>query len=125
LLIVPAATASLLCRNMRQVFWWTIGLCLSVGFLGQWVSWELTIPDPEYPRNPIRFGTGGIIVVLSVLLFFLAMIRPWFWKVVPRLWNWLTVRNGWFVGGKQPEIPPFTTDHGSRTTDHSGSDLAK
>src|SRR5206468_1542411 len=31
LLVVPAATAANLCRNMRQLFWTTIGLCLLVG----------------------------------------------------------------------------------------------
>ncbi len=72
-LIVPAATASLVCRNMRQVFWSTIGICLLVGVSGQWLSWELTIPDPASPREPLRFGASGIIIVLSVVLFFAAM----------------------------------------------------
>ena len=72
-LIVPAATASLLGRNMRQLFWLTIGICLVVGVSGQWLSWELTIPDPASPREPLRFGASGIIIVLSVLLFFASM----------------------------------------------------
>jgi zinc transport system permease protein len=73
LLIVPAATASLLGRNMRQLFWMTVGICVLVGVLGQYVSWELTIADPAYPSEPLRFGTSGIIVVLSVFLFFASM----------------------------------------------------
>lgn len=67
LLIVPAATAGNLCRNMRQLFWATIGLCLFVGVGGQWLSWDLRIA-----------GGGGSIVVLSVFLFFLSMLAsPW------------------------------------------------
>jgi zinc transport system permease protein len=67
LLIVPAATAGNLCRNMRQLFWLTIGLCLFVGVVGQWLSWELDFA-----------GGGGSIVVLSVVLFFLSMLAsPW------------------------------------------------
>ncbi len=73
LLIVPAATAANLCRNMRQLFWSTIALCLAVGVVGQWVSWELKLPDPGGAGDPIRFGTGGTIVVLSVILFFVSM----------------------------------------------------
>jgi len=67
LLIVPAATAGNLCRNMRQLFWVTIALCLFVGVVGQWLSWEVDIA-----------GGGGSIVVLSVVLFFLSMLAsPW------------------------------------------------
>src|SRR5262249_43738930 len=41
LLIVPAATAMNLSRNMRQLFWLTVLLCLGVAVGGQWLSWEL------------------------------------------------------------------------------------
>ena len=38
MLIVPAATANNLSRNMRQMFWWTIGLSLFAALGGQWCS---------------------------------------------------------------------------------------
>jgi zinc transport system permease protein len=61
LLIVPAATAANVCRNMRQVFWTATGLCLVVSIAGQCLSWQLDT------------GSGGPIVCLSVVLFFLSM----------------------------------------------------
>jgi zinc transport system permease protein len=62
LLIVPAATAGNLSRNMRQLFWMTTGICLFVGVGGLWLSWDVA-----------RAGSGGSIVVLSVVLFFASM----------------------------------------------------
>ncbi len=77
LLIVPAATAGNLARNMRQLFWWTIGLCLFVGVAGLILSFEVGLPVKGQAK-PIHFGPAGTIVVLSVLLFFLSMvISPW------------------------------------------------
>jgi zinc transport system permease protein len=72
LLIVPAAAAANLSRNMKQMFWWSICLCLLVGLLGIYLSWEISIPDPAQ-ATPIKFGVSGTIVVLSVLVFFLSM----------------------------------------------------
>jgi zinc transport system permease protein len=79
LLIVPAATAANISRNMRQMFWWSIVLCLTVGCAGQIVSWELVVPGRS-PGSRIQFGTGGIIVVLSVLLFFLSIALGPLWR---------------------------------------------
>ena len=73
LLIVPAAAAANLSRNMKQMFWWSIALCQAVGVAGIWLTWEISIPDPGQ-ADPIRFGVSGTIVVLSVLVFFLSMI---------------------------------------------------
>jgi zinc transport system permease protein len=63
LLIVPAATAGNLARNMRQLFWGTTAICLFVGVGGLWLSWDVA-----------RAGSGGSIVVLSVVLFFGSMV---------------------------------------------------
>jgi zinc transport system permease protein len=72
LLIVPAATAANVCRNMRQLFWWSIGLCLIVGVSGQIASWELS------NRLRLELGIGGTIVVLSVVVFAGSMmLGPW------------------------------------------------
>jgi zinc transport system permease protein len=76
LLIVPAATAANLSRNMRQFFWFSVLTALGVAFFGYWLSLELKIPDP--PREPLKFGVSGTIVVLSVLCFTASMLLgPW------------------------------------------------
>jgi zinc transport system permease protein len=77
LLIVPAATIGNVARNMRQLFWGTIGLCLFISCFGLWLSAQVRIPDPARPRAPIQLGIGGTMVVLAVVLFFLSMaVRP-------------------------------------------------
>lgn len=76
LLIVPAATAANLSRNMRQVFWTTIVLSLSMGILGSYLSWAVRIHVGQ--RDPLAFGAAGLIVVLNVIAFFLSMlVGPW------------------------------------------------
>lgn len=78
LLVVPAATAVNLSRNMRQLFWRSISLSLIAGICGTWVSWDVGIPNPNRRGEMIHFGPAGTIVVVSVLLFFASMIvRPW------------------------------------------------
>src|SRR5262249_55203268 len=75
MLIVPAATAANLCRNMRQLFWCTVGLCLFVGIACQCLSWGIRLADARAGgTKALTLGGGGIMVVLSVLLFFLSMI---------------------------------------------------
>jgi zinc transport system permease protein len=71
LLVVPAATAANLSRNLRQMFRWSIGLCLATCLAGQWLSWEVAIPANGAEAH---LGEGGTIVVLNVLLFFASMV---------------------------------------------------
>jgi zinc transport system permease protein len=70
LLVVPGATAMNLARNMRQLFWLTVGLCLGVSVAGQWLSWEV------YARSGSRLslGVSGVIVLLAVGLFALSTL---------------------------------------------------
>jgi zinc transport system permease protein len=68
LLVVPAATAANLSRNVRQQFWLTVTLSLVCGVAGDLLSWELEV----WTRQDI-FGPSGTILVLSVLLFFLTL----------------------------------------------------
>ena len=72
LLIVPAATASNVCRNLRQLFWVTVLLCLFTGTLGHWLSWA--VQPPIGNGQTLEFGSAGTIVVLGVLLFFASMV---------------------------------------------------
>jgi len=72
LLIVPAATAVNLSRNLRQLFWMTIGLSLLSPLLGQWIQWE------TLNRTKTELGVSGTVVLVSVSLFLISMvIGPW------------------------------------------------
>lgn len=73
LLIVPAATAANLCRNMRQLFWTTIILSVGSAIAGQWLSSAVSIPL-DSRRGNLSLGSGGIILVLGVLIFFVSMV---------------------------------------------------
>jgi zinc transport system permease protein len=78
LLVVPAATAANCSRNLRQMFWGTIALGLTISLVGQLLSWEVEIRSAGWPTGPIRLGVPGTIVLLSVLLFALSMLVPTF-----------------------------------------------
>jgi zinc transport system permease protein len=74
LLIVPAATAINLVRNLRQLFWWTIALCLFVSVCGQGLSWTVETTT----NRQVRLGIPGTIILLSVLLFIGSLVLgPW------------------------------------------------
>jgi zinc transport system permease protein len=68
LLIVPAATAMNVSRNMRQLFWRTVVTCFLVCVTGQWLSWEMGI------RTGVEVGISGTIVLLCVVLFMTSMV---------------------------------------------------
>jgi zinc transport system permease protein len=75
MLIVPAATAVNLSRNLRQMFWWTIVVSLAAGLGGMALSLR---PSFTIVGIPIKAGTGGWIVLLCVAGFALSMvIGPW------------------------------------------------
>jgi zinc transport system permease protein len=70
LLIVPAATAANLARNLRQMFWYSIFIALAAGGLGYWLSWEVSCA--YFGRFTV--GTSGSIVVISVIFFIISAI---------------------------------------------------
>jgi zinc transport system permease protein len=72
LLIVPAAAASNIGRNLRQVFWLTLAGCVGCGLLGLTFSTLISIPL-GHGRTPLQFAPSGTIVVLCVLWFFATM----------------------------------------------------
>lgn len=71
LLVVPAAAAANVGRNVRQVFWITLAGSVGAGVLGQQLSSRMQIPLPG--GRSFEPGTGGTIVVVCVLWFFLTM----------------------------------------------------
>ena len=74
LLIVPAAAAANFCRNLRQLFWCSIGLALACGVGGQVLAWELST------AAQVQVGTGGMIVVFTVVLFIISVLFGPFWR---------------------------------------------
>jgi zinc transport system permease protein len=74
LLIVPAATATNLSANMRQMFRYTLGLSLLTGLVGLFLS--QTVSLQLGPGEPRQFGISGTIVTVGVVLFALSMAVP-------------------------------------------------
>lgn len=72
LLVVPAATAANLSRNLRQMFWLTIVFSLTAGLVGFWVSIHYGVKVDR--GEPVKFGASGTIVVTAVAMFFLSMV---------------------------------------------------
>jgi len=72
LLVVPAATAVNLGRNLREVFWWSIGLCLISCLGGLFLCWQI-----EMGLN-VKLGIPGAIVLVAVALFAVSLLlAPW------------------------------------------------
>ena len=74
MLIVPAATASNIARNLRQMFWLTCGLSIVAGMLGLYIqsSFQLRLAS----GTEIEFGPSGTIICVSVMVFFVSMLAP-------------------------------------------------
>src|SRR5262245_55077164 len=70
LLVVPAATAVNVSRNMRQLFWGSVLLCLGVSLVGLAVSWEVE----ALSEGRTKLGIPGTIILLSVALFALSLL---------------------------------------------------
>ena len=66
LLIVPAATAMNWSKNLKQMFWLTLAICLFSAIGGQIASWECSTHG--YP-----LGTSGAIVLITVALFIVSL----------------------------------------------------
>jgi zinc transport system permease protein len=77
LLIVPAATAINVSRNLRQLFHWTWMLCLFVSMSGLALSWVVERQAKSHGVQ-LSLGISGTIVLLSVFLFIGSLfIGPW------------------------------------------------
>jgi zinc transport system permease protein len=78
LLVVPAATAALWARNIRQMFWLTMTFCAGAGSIGFGLQYSLRVKIG--PGDPVQFGPSGLIVVTSVLLFLLSILAGAVWN---------------------------------------------
>jgi zinc transport system permease protein len=72
LLILPAAAAGNLARNLRQFFWWSLVLSVLAGVGGYMTSYwaEFQVRG----GNRIYLGSGGVIVLAGVVLFVLSLL---------------------------------------------------
>jgi zinc transport system permease protein len=70
LLVVPAAAAANVSRNIRQMFWLTLLFCVASGLLGFYLSTAVTVPI----GGGVKFGPSGTIVVVSVAFFFASVL---------------------------------------------------
>lgn len=77
LLVVPAAAAFNLGKNLREVFWLTMVISLVSALGGQWLSWELEA------GTKVELGISGTIVLVSVVLFLISSIVGPFRKSAP------------------------------------------
>lgn len=78
LLIVPAAAAANVSRNMKQMFWLTLAFCLGSGFSGYLISTRVSVSVGSIRDVP--FGPSGVIVVVSVFAFFATLIGVAVWN---------------------------------------------
>ncbi len=69
IMIVPAATAANMSRNVRQMFWFALLISVLTGCLGFVLSWEVAVRT-EYA---VRLPTSSAILVLGVVFFILSM----------------------------------------------------
>ncbi len=78
MLVVPAATAANLSRNLRQMFWLSVLFCVGAGLVGFALrnNFEVRLGRSE----PVQFGASGLIVVTSVLMFFGSMLFAAVWN---------------------------------------------
>ncbi len=67
-LVVPAATAANVSRNLRHMFWCSVVLSLVAGVGGLWISNAVHLPIGR--GQTLELGPAGTVVVLSVLFFF-------------------------------------------------------
>ena len=88
LLVVPAATAVNHASNIRQMFWLTIGICVSSGIAGLLLSYY--VPIPMGKGVTVKFGPSGAIVVFSVVLFFVSFA----WRLVRGRRSGVALRSG-------------------------------
>ncbi len=78
ILVVPAAAAANIARNLRQMFWLTVLFCVGAGLIGFGLrnSIEVRIGGGD----PVAFGPSGIIVVTNVVLFFGTIVASSVWN---------------------------------------------
>ena len=69
---MPAATACNVTHNLRQLFWWTIALCMGASLSGPLIVWEV------YAHGGPVLDISGTVILVSVGLFVVsAFVGPY------------------------------------------------
>lgn len=71
LLVVPAAAAANVSRNLRQMFWLTLAFCLGSGLVGFFASLAVEV---RVRGVAVKFSPSGTVVVVAVGVFVLAVL---------------------------------------------------
>ncbi len=80
LLVVPAAAAVNLSRDLRRLFWLTLALTLFCCMAGLFVSWEIGVRTD----SRVRVGIPGAVVLVAAAVFAVSMaVRP-LWALTKR-----------------------------------------
>ncbi len=72
MLIVPAAAAANIARNVRQLVLLAIALAIAAGLGGQYLAWEIGTRTAGSGQR-LDLGENGTIVLLAVLFYFLSI----------------------------------------------------
>jgi zinc transport system permease protein len=83
MLVVPAATASNLSNNMRQMFRRTLVVSVLTGLVGLYISRNVFLPSND--GEPRQFGVSGTIICVGVVAFALSMTWPYLRRKIQRL----------------------------------------
>ena len=83
LLVVPAAAASNVARNLRQMFWLTVLFCITSGLLGFYLSTAVAVRIGG--GEPVKFGPSGTIVMVCVSIFAITAFAAGFRRRSPAL----------------------------------------
>jgi zinc transport system permease protein len=86
LLVVPAAAALNLSRNVRQMFWLTMTFCTLSGLIG--FALQSSFRVHLGPGEEVQFGPSGLIVMTSVVLFVLSMFAGAVWNRFAPVLGW-------------------------------------
>jgi zinc transport system permease protein len=78
MLVVPAAAAANLSRNLRQMFRLTFAFCIGSGLLGYALRNSFSVQVGR--GDPVEFGPSGVIVVTSVAIFLASMVLGALWN---------------------------------------------
>jgi zinc transport system permease protein len=71
LLVVPAAAAVNIARNLRQVFWFSLCFTIVCSLIGLALSWEVQT------RTGLKLGIPGAVILTAALLFAITVaVRP-------------------------------------------------
>lgn len=74
LLVVPAAAAANVSRNLRRMFWFTLVGCVGCALAGYKLSTDAYLPLGPRAEDRLEFGPSGAVVIACVGWFFVSLV---------------------------------------------------